>query len=125
MSTYEQVIEYEQEHGQKDYQLKVLSYGSVYHFIGSYPDHPTRPNITLIEAYMEGKHYIDDIDNLSRSVQIYKISTGEKFSLEQAREILEGAIINYGLCAVALPLLKRAYRLESILRGVEVATQKR
>lgn len=125
MSTYEEVTEYQKEGGKKDYQLMTSAHGSSYRFGGSDKNKPTLPNVTLTEAYMEGRYFVGCESTIGGCAQIYKVSTSEKFSLVQTKEILDESIKKYGLYAIALPLLERCRHLESILREIEVTTQKR
>ena len=124
MTSYEDFIEYIEECGKKDYQVKYSGHGSKHRFDGNDPDKPTLPNVTLIEAYMKGRWWVRHVETIGGDAQIYNVPANETLNLDQAKEVLEGDISNYGLHAVALPLLEKVTSLENIIADIKTKLKK-
>ncbi|MBI3413413.1 MAG: hypothetical protein HY051_05035 [Candidatus Aenigmarchaeota archaeon] len=77
----------------EDYQVMSSGHGSSYRFDGKDPDKPTLPNKTLLETYRIAIDWELHADTIGGRARIYKVSTGETISIDNASKIIEGAII--------------------------------
>ncbi len=76
----------------QDYQFMASGHGSSYRFDGEDPHKPTLPNKTLLKTYMEGVKWEGQADTIGGRAQIYRVSTGETISLDEASKIIKGVI---------------------------------